>query len=180
MNYATTKRSRNIHWGVPIQWIRRLKVYNVPKTTPSTPSPHPPLSPPSSSSSSSSSSKKKTFLREPVKTWGTSLYRISFVDTSNRSIILKQKLMNIMAESENKKFSVFKIKSSIETKNDSLCYLKGRFWVGNWCQHIRHWHWKDCNYLHVCLLSSVGLIWLSPNQVELSLQFLTSSFYCQK
>ena len=58
----------------------------------------------------------------PVKSQIYSLYRSSFVDTSDRDIILKQKLVNITVESENKnqiwlgKPSVFKVKSSIESK----------------------------------------------------------------
>ena len=44
-------------------------------------------------------------------------------------------------------------------------YLKSGFWVGNWCQHVRNLHWKDC--LRIFSLWSVALIWLLLSQGEL-------------
>ena len=45
---------------------------------------------------------KRQFSQSLLKLEEDGLYRISFVDTSDRNIILKQKLGNITAESENK------------------------------------------------------------------------------
>ena len=58
------------------------------------------------------------------------LFRSSFFDNSDGDIILKQKLVNITVELENKNYisfgksSVFETKSSIYSKNDSLLLEK--------------------------------------------------------
>ena len=62
------------------------------------------------------------FSQSLLQTWKHNLYSPTFVDTSDRDITLKQRLMNIAVESGNKNYmslrkpSVFEIKSSIESK----------------------------------------------------------------
>ena len=101
INYAATKPSRNIRWGVPFQWRCKPKAYNFPKKIP----PH-------------------------KRHEEGHLCRTSFVGAFVREIILKPKLVNITIESENKNYIsfgkpfVFKIKSFIESKNYSLLFEK--------------------------------------------------------
>ena len=108
INHTPTKPPRKIQWGVPFQWSHRLTAYNFPKNKPP----------------------KRHFLQSLLKREEDCLFRTSFVDTSDRDIILKQKLVNITVASENENYisfgkpSVFEIKSSIDSKNNLLLFEK--------------------------------------------------------
>ena len=97
--------SRNIHWGVPIKWSCRLIAYNLPQNK-----------------------LPKTYFSQSLsKLEERRLYISSFVDTSNRHIILKQNSW-ISVESANNWISIEMTVSQKMTH----CYLKGGFWVDNW------------------------------------------------
>ena len=68
-------------WRVSFQCSHRLKAYNSRKNKPS----------------------KRHFSQSLLKREKGRLYRTFFIDTSDRDIILKQKLKNISVELENKK-----------------------------------------------------------------------------
>ena len=134
INHTPAKSSRNNHWGAPFQWTRRPKAYNFPKNEP----------PKRHFSQSLLESEEDRMLTRSIE--------ISFQSKNSGISQLNQKTRT-KYHLENLPLS--KLKHPLSQK---MTHLESGFWVGNWCQHIRNLHWKDC--LHICSLWSVGLIWL--------------------
>ena len=146
INHTPTKPAKKIQWGVPFQWSHRLTAYNFPRNKPP----------------------KKHLLQSLLKREEDRLFRTSFVDTYDKDIILKQKL--VISQLSQKTRTIYHLENLLSSKLNRLlsqkitrCCLKSGFWVCNWRQHKRNLHWKRRFTYLLALISRSNLTFVKSS-----------------